>query len=295
MRFIFLILALYCGSAQAQYTTMSSKKAPTTYQQPAPVAQQPVRPVAQPTQPTVTPSYTTQKQVAPTTAQPTATPSYTTQRQVAPTTAQPTATPSYTTQRQVAPAAQPNTVKSYTTQKKVAPTQQAVRPTTSFRPVAPKTNDIVSVEGEDSLPSFEAFKQNKMVNSTPGQNPTASQNGASAQQPRPLIIPKGEIWITRSGFENRQNKSGGFKSCDWKLAIQNRTDTTIGRIRIELKTGSRINTYIISGIKPGEYLRKESNSEGFCPSAEVRPTVKVLSCKFGDVAGNKCADYFVVK
>lgn len=259
MRFFFLILALYCGSAQAQYTTKSTNKAPTTYQQTAPVVQQPVRPVAQPS-----------------------------------------AARSYTNQQQpVAPVAQPTAVKSYTTQKKAAPqqNQQVVRPT-MYRPVAapaPSAAQQVSADGEDDLPSFDAFKKQQQAKNTSTAPTQSGQvvNGNPAQQ-RPLIIPKGEIWITRSGFENHEI-NGGYKSCAWNIAIQNRTDTTIGRIRIEFKVGSDSNTYIIAGLKSGDYLRKSNDSLGVCPSSDMRPNLKILSCKFGDVTGNKCAEYFVVK
>lgn len=263
MRFLFLILALYCGAAQAQYTTKSANKAPTTYQQQAPAAQ-PVRPMAQP--------YARPAQ-------------------------QPTAVNSYTTQQQPAPVAQPTVVKSYTTQKRVTPQQQqqVVRPT-AYRPVRPNAQVQEKADGEDDLPSFDAFKQKQQARSV-ATVPASGHavQGANGQQERPLIIPKGEIWITRNGFEEHQIKMTGHKSCFWKIAIQNRTDTTIGRIRIEFNIGKDSNTYIIAGIKPGDYVRKDNESDGQCPAAEIRPNLKILSCKFGDVTGNKCAEYFVIK
>ena len=169
---------------------------------------------------------------------------------------------------------------SNTSAAQAKPTQAVFRP----RPQAAAPEKAPSAD-EDELPSFEALEGKK------GQ--TA---GAAAQNVPPPPPPKGEIWFYIADFAYR-DRTGKTMNCDWKVVVQNRTDTEIERLKISYTLLDLLTVADVKKLAPN--ASKVFNHAFYspkCPAmSRIKPKLTVAKCKFGPLADQDCAKYLVVK
>lgn len=259
---LFLFMAAFIGltaPAQAQYTSRSSGSAGT-----AAVPQAPARPApAQQPQPA--------RQAAPA---PASANTFTTTGQAAQTQAAPAAA------QAAAPAAAP-----------AAQTAPRFRP----RPTAPVQT---SAEGEDDLPSFSAFEQNtsSAASGTPAAQAQPGQPAEAAANLPPPEPPKGEIWLYITDF-TYSDVNGMFMNCNWKLVLQNRTNTPIETMRLTYTLLGETSPIFYNNVKPNaSVVEVRGVYSDKCPAmANIKPTVEVVSCRLGTITGKDCSGYIKIK
>lgn len=175
------------------------------------------------------------------------------------------------------PKAKTNSRQTPSAATKKAPAQASFRPRpqqTSAQAKAPATND-------DELPSFDVFENN------------GSTETANLPPPPP---PKGEVWVYIADFK-QSDLTGMTMNCDWKIIVQNRTDTPIDSMSLKYHLLDLQFTLKVPQTKEGSSFMKDHavfNSK--CPAlARIRPKVNVTKCKFGPLKDQECAEYIVVK
>lgn len=264
----FLFMTVFIGltaPAQAQYTSRSADTAPAPSAAPAPAPA--ARPAVQP------------QQVQP--AAPSPANTFTTTRQ----TSQP---------QQAAPAAA--TAAAATP---AAPAAPRFRP----RPTAPAA---ASAEGENDVPSFSAFEQTPASGTTAAGNTAAGASAAQAQPGQtggaaaanvpPPEPPKGEIWLYITDF-TYSDVNGMFMNCNWKLVLQNRTNTPIETMRLTYTLLGESSPIFYNNIQPNaSVVEVRGVYSDKCPAmANIKPTVEVVSCRLGTITGKDCSGYIKIK
>lgn len=166
-----------------------------------------------------------------------------------------------------------------TKQQQQQPAQAVFRPRPQQPAAMPQTAE------DDELPSFDALEK-----------PAAAAQGSNLPPPPPPPPPKGEIWIYMADA-SYENPTGYKMSCDWKIVLQNRTDTTIKKLDI---TYTLLNVnYPLSfmGIAPNSsYVWDQAMYSEKCPAmVQSKPKINVISCKLGTVTNQDCSKYIVVK
>jgi len=172
-------------------------------------------------------------------------------------------------------------------------------------------------EGDSDMPSFEAFQKPAaqapaaaQTSARPAQrvNPYAvrrqgsamaqapAQAQGSAQGSHQTVWPKGEIWVYMSDFE-WGDIDGAFVHCEWKAVLQNRTDTTIERLKVSFVVRESYSELTFTNIKPrGADVQGMLVYSDLCPAMQgVKPKVQVLSCRMGDISGSDCSKYVTIK
>lgn len=191
--------------------------------------------------------------------------------------------------QQVAPAAAPAQAS--------APAQA---PRFRPRPTAPVT---ASTEGDDDLPSFSAFEQNTssgtdaagtsaaQTQAQPGQ--AAAEAAANVPPPEP---PKGEIWLYITDF-TYSDVNGMFMNCNWKLVLQNRTNTPIETMRLTYTLLGETSPIFYNNVQPNaSVVEVRGVYSDKCPAmANIKPTVDVVSCRLGTITGKDCSGYIKIK
>ena len=175
---------------------------------------------------------------------------------------------------------------------------------------------VAADEGDSDMPSFEAFAKPAAAQQprsaavqgsaapAPRVNPYAvrrqPQNApaaqGSAQGSHQIVWPKGEIWIYMSDF-SWGDIDGAFVHCEWKAVLQNRTDTAINSLKISFVVKESYSELVFNNIKPrGANVQEMMVYSNLCPAMQgVKPKIKVLSCRMGDISGSDCSKYVVIK
>ena len=177
---------------------------------------------------------------------------------------------------------------SYTNSGAATPAQQAKTASQPvFRP-RPETAEPEAEAEEDELPSFDALEG--------GNADPALAQGQPQENLPPPPPPKGEIWIYVSDFEYR-DLTGFTMNCNWKINVQNRTDTVIERLGIAYKILDINTNLYINSVQPGSSTTKgHALFDEKCPAmAHVRPKVDVIECKMGTMVNQDCMNYIKIK
>lgn len=184
-------------------------------------------------------------------------------------------------------AASQTSGKSFTTNSRPAATAPTARAASASAPQSvfrPRPQKSASDEEEDDLPSFDALE---------GKDTQASKD-AGLPPPPP---PKGEIWFYIANFKYG-DRTGITMHCEWKVVVQNRTDTPITNMKI---------LYSLLDIEIAAYVNKTEPNGSMvvdhafftkkCPAmVGIKPKIKVESCKMGGLSKpEECQKYIVVK
>lgn len=185
-------------------------------------------------------------------------------------------------------AAAPTTRTNPYTGTGAATAAQAAKPQQPAQPVfRPRPQPAAMPQaGDDELPSFDALEK-------PAAAAQGSAQGSNLPPPPP---PKGEIWfyMAEASYEN---PTGYKMSCDWKIVLQNKTDTPIKELKITYTLLGSNYPLRFRNIAPnaskvwdqGTYSEK-------CPAmVQTKPKVNIISCKLGTATGQDCSKYIVVK
>ena len=191
--------------------------------------------------------------------------------------------------RPAAPAASPEkknaaATNSFTTQTRPSEASAAKPAAAPAKPMfRPRPQEPEAAEEDDELPSFDALE------------------GKSAQTANPDLPPppppKGEIWFYISDF-TYSDTTGMTMNCDWKVVVQNRTDTPIQKIKVSYSLLDSVSHVPIERVQPnGSLVKNRAAYTAKCPAmSRVKPKVVVKKCAFGPLkTPEECQKYFVVK
>ncbi len=180
----------------------------------------------------------------------------------------------------------PKAKTSYTTNSNTtAPTAQAKPTQAVFRP-RPQAPETASSD-DDELPSFDALE---------GKKGSATGTNQAAQNVPPPPPPKGEIWFYIADFAYR-DRTGKTMNCDWKVVIQNRTDTAITSLSLSYTLLDMISAAGVTKLAPNaSTVINHAFYSPKCPAmSRIKPKIGVTKCKFGPLTDQDCAKYLVVK
>lgn len=185
----------------------------------------------------------------------------------------------------------------YTTNRKTTTQQHAPSTSATFRPrpsatketatparrvITPAAKAAGSETDDDELPSFSAFEKSE-------------RKAAKNVVPEP----KGEVWFYIADF-SYENVTGNpdFMNCQWKVVVQNRTDSKIGRYTIDYKLLDEEFSYDVGGLDAGgSRVSSHGTYSPKCPGlGQVKPKVGVRNCDFGPLnKPEQCQKYLIVK
>lgn len=162
---------------------------------------------------------------------------------------------------------------------KKAPAQ----PQPSFRPRPQAAAQQKAAEtNNDELPSFDVFE-----------NKETATTGENLPPPPP---PKGEVWVYLADFKH-SDLTGMTMTCNWKVIVQNRTDTPISRLSFTYHLlDLKFKLEVPSTKENSSFIQEHAVYNSKCPAlARIKPKVNVTKCKFGPLKDQECAEYIVVK
>ena len=87
-------------------------------------------------------------------------------------------------------------------------------------------------------------------------------------------------------------------NCQWKVVVQNRTDSKIGRYTIDYKLLDEEFSYDVGGLDAGgSRVSSHGTYSPKCPGlGQVKPKVGVRKCDFGPLnKPEQCQKYLIVK
>lgn len=164
-----------------------------------------------------------------------------------------------------------------------APARKQVRPSAGQPVFRPRPQEEIPAAADDELPSFEALE---------------SKNSSQPEEENlpPPPPPKGEIWVYIADM-NYEDPHGATVTCDWKVVVQNRSDTKIDSMTISY---TLLDLYFLLYVKEteagGSFVQNHGSFSEKCPAlSRVKPKVSVERCKFGTLKDQECASYIIVK
>ena len=221
----------------------------------------------------------------------------------------------YTTKRQAAPAK---------TEEKAAGTPSRK---TSRADLFKPRNRPVEDTGEEDLPSFEAMnspqRQSSGTQSAPKneggnayfqmrQRLKAAQQGSAQGSMQnqgsdqgsfqvqgsnvvaPPPMPKGEIWFYVTDFSTE--KVGKFTICSYKTVLQNKTNTKLDRLEVQLQWPVRTITVEYRGIEAkGNQVKGATTYVKGCEMMSAKPRTTIKACRIGAAVNENCEKLIVFK
>lgn len=218
-------------------------------------------------------------------------------------------------QQQARPAAAPSRATAAQTRSNLyRPRNQPVQDTgeedlPSFEAMDAKGGgDKAAQEGASEQPAstggnayFNMVQQRKAMEAAQAQGSNQGSEQGSAQgsaqgslQAAPPVMPKGEVWFYVTDFST--DKVRRFTICNYKRVLQNRTDTEIDRLVLELEwTGKKL-TQEYKKVKPKENVVTVSASyQDNCEVIRARPKMTVKTCRIGAAVNEACEKLVIQK
>jgi len=164
-----------------------------------------------------------------------------------------------------------------------APARKQVRPSAGQPVFRPRPQEEIPAAADDELPSFEALESKSSV----------QKEEENLPPPPP---PKGEIWVYIADMQY-EDPNGATMACDWKVVVQNRTDTKIEEMKLSYQLLDLFFHLYVDPIEAGgSFVAEHASFSQKCPALmHVKPKVGVERCKFGILNGQECASYIIVK
>jgi len=107
-------------------------------------------------------------------------------------------------------------------------------------------------------------------------------------------VPKGEIWIYTTGYE--QGELLGRVHCSWKVVLQNRGDTQITKLKVAFVWPNYESEVNYSDVpsnqsKTTDMFMYSPN----CPSLRTKPRIVTKECEIGPMKADDCSKYVIAK
>ena len=107
-------------------------------------------------------------------------------------------------------------------------------------------------------------------------------------------IPKGEVWVYSSEFE--QGDLRGRMHCSWKVVLQNRTNAKLESLNLGLFWPSYAADMAFSNVAPNATKVEEMFMfSPNCPSLRTKPRLEPKNCTLGPMKNEECNKYVVLK
>lgn len=213
-------------------------------------------------------------------------------------------------QQQARPAAAPSRATAAQTRSNLyRPRNQPVQDTgeedlPSFEAMDAKGGDKAAQEGASEQPAstggnayFNMVQQRKAMEAAQAQGSNQGSAQGSAQgslQAAPPVMPKGEVWFYVTDFST--DKVRRFTICNYKRVLQNRTDTEIDRLVLELEWAGKKLTQEYKKVKPKENVVTVSASyQDNCEVIRARPKMTVKTCRIGAAVNEACEKLVIQK